>query len=178
MRAARIAAGTVLTASLLGLSAGTAVAQPAAEVQPSRVAPGATVTVFVSCDPVRNPPKTITANSQAFARGAATLTLVPDNDPVAGPAYSGKARIAPRRNFTPAGRVSKWGIDGTCPDGKQWKTTVTVDLGLPSKGARAGEGGSVGGMNTTGIAAGGALLAVTTGAGIHLIRRRSAEARR
>ncbi|MBB1256664.1 hypothetical protein [Streptomyces alkaliterrae] len=133
--ALRAPAALAGTACLLALSAAPAVAADA-EISPRQVAPGGTVTVYVSCDPVQGTiPGSIEATSQAFAKGTVRLARVTgqeDNDAVAGPAYRGKAKVASAASFTDkgpnaVGRVSEWGVDGLCPGGEQWAATLRVD---------------------------------------------------
>ncbi|MBB1245574.1 hypothetical protein GL263_18715 [Streptomyces durbertensis] len=133
--ALRAPAALAGTACLLALSAAPAVAADA-ETSPRVVAPGGTVTVYVSCDPVQGSiPGSIEATSQAFAKGTVRLARVTgqeDNDSVAGPAYRGRAKIASAASFTgdgpnAVGRVSEWGVDGLCPGGEQWAATLRVD---------------------------------------------------
>ncbi|WP_328751651.1 hypothetical protein OHT57_39690 [Streptomyces sp. NBC_00285] len=139
-RTARLRALTVVLFALgitLGLAAPSAFADPAAEVSPSSVTPGASVTVSVSCDPGGGtPPATLDATSQAFETATVRLRLVPGNDDaVSGPAYSGNARVAADQALQDgAGGVgpdSAWTVDGTCPTadrapGKAWSATFTV----------------------------------------------------
>ncbi|MCD7436839.1 hypothetical protein K4B79_01245 [Streptomyces lincolnensis] len=137
---ARVLSVAVLAGAVLGAAGPVALAEPAAEVSPSAVSPGGSVTVSVSCDPTGGtPPATMDATSQAFDTGTVKLQLVPGNDDeVSGPAYSGTARIAPAQNFEgevdAVGRDSAWTVDGTCPvapggQGKQWSATFTVNRG-------------------------------------------------
>lgn len=64
-----------------------------------------------------------------------------------------------------------WSINGSCPDGSDFTTKVTVER-KPSGGPHAGLGGGQGEMNTAAVAAGGALLSATVGFGVHMLRRR------
>ncbi|GHF25478.1 hypothetical protein [Streptomyces fumanus] len=112
--------------------------EPAAEVSPGTVEPGATVTVSVSCPRVHGPaPAVLDATSQAFDKGTVTLRKVPGDDggKGAGPAYRGTARVAPAGNFEggpdSAGPDTAWTVDGTCPgargtEGPPWSATFTV----------------------------------------------------
>jgi len=118
---------------------------PAAEVSPSSVSPGGSVTVSVSCDPTDGPPPgSITATSQAVDSGSVQMGLVSgddgtdsnDDEGAAGPAYRGTARIAPDANLEggvdAAAQDSGWTVDGTCPTppgghGKQWSARFTVN---------------------------------------------------
>ncbi|MFJ9444082.1 hypothetical protein ACIRRH_19740 [Kitasatospora sp. NPDC101235] len=109
------AAALIGATALTGLTAPLASAREgAASVSPSRAAPGQTVTVTVSCEKSDKPEaKTITARSDAFEGGPATLTLGPDGK------HSGSARLAGRQ----AGDSK---VDGTCPDGGAFAAAVTV----------------------------------------------------
>ncbi|MEU1282970.1 hypothetical protein [Kitasatospora sp. NPDC005856] len=116
MRPMRTAAAALIGATALtGLTAPLASARDgAASVSPSQAAPGQTVTVTVACEKSDKPDaKTITARSAAFEGGPATLTLGPDGK------HSGSARLAGEH----AGDSK---VDGTCPDGGAFVTTVTV----------------------------------------------------
>ncbi|WP_329269322.1 hypothetical protein [Streptomyces pseudovenezuelae] len=130
----------------LGAAAPSALADPAAEVSPSSVQPGGTVTVSVSCDPgTGTPPATVDATSEAFESQTVRLQLVPGNDDqVSGPAYSGTARVSADQELQDgAGGVgpdSAWTVDGTCPTadrapGKAWSATFTVTRGTPAEGS-------------------------------------------
>ncbi|MFG3229039.1 hypothetical protein ACGF07_30235 [Kitasatospora sp. NPDC048194] len=143
MRPTRTAAAALIGATVLtGLTAPLASARDgAASVSPSQAAPGQTVTVTVSCEKSDKPDaKTVTAHSAAFEGGPATLTLGADGK------HSGSARLASQHQGE-----SK--VDGTCPDGGAFSTTVTVttvaatgpDKGLGDWGKAAGEwAGSLG----------------------------------
>ncbi|MER7579308.1 hypothetical protein [Kitasatospora sp. NPDC097691] len=116
MRPMRTAAAALIGATALtGLTAPLASARDgSASVSPSQAAPGQTVTVTVSCEKSDKPDaKTITAHSAAFEGGPATLTLGPDGK------HAGSARLASQQSGD-----SK--VDGTCPDGGAFSTTVTV----------------------------------------------------
>ncbi|MFD0409260.1 hypothetical protein [Kitasatospora sp. NPDC127116] len=116
MRPTCTAAAVLIGATALtGLTAPLASARDgSASVSPSRAAPGQTVTVTVSCEKSDKPDaRTITARSAAFEGGPATLTLGPDGK------HSGSARLAGQH----AGDSK---VDGTCPDGGAFATTVTV----------------------------------------------------
>ncbi|HLL33120.1 MAG TPA: hypothetical protein VK545_04330 [Streptomyces sp.] len=91
----------VLAGSAVGGGAAGALAEPAAEVSPSQAAPGATVTVSVTCDPLGGAaPDTIEATSMAFEDGLAELRLVSGKDDKTSPAvYRGTARIALPEDF-------------------------------------------------------------------------------
>ena len=142
-RTARLRALSVVLPALgitLGVAAPSAFADPAAEVSPSSVQPGGSVTVSVSCDPGGGtPPATLDATSEAFETETVRLQLVPGNeDAVSGPAYSGTARVSADQELQDgAGGVgpdSAWTVDGTCPTadrapGKAWSATFTVTRG-------------------------------------------------
>ncbi|MET7735271.1 hypothetical protein ABZT02_28475 [Streptomyces sp. NPDC005402] len=142
-RTARLRALSVVLPALgitLGAAAPSAFAEPAAEVSPTSVQPGGSVTVSVSCDPATGtPPATVDATSEAFESQTVRLQLVPGNDDkVSGPAYSGTVRIAADQELQDgAGGVgpdSAWTVDGTCPTadrapGKAWSATFTVTRG-------------------------------------------------
>ncbi|MET9181611.1 hypothetical protein ABZX88_25805 [Kitasatospora aureofaciens] len=143
MRPMRTAAAALIGATvLIGLTAPLAAARDgAASVSPSQAAPGQTVRVTVSCEKSDRPDaKTVTAHSAAFEGGPATLTLGSDGK------HTGSARLASQHNGN-----SK--VDGTCPDGAAFSTSVTVttvaasgpDKGLGDWGKAAGEwAGSLG----------------------------------
>lgn len=178
-RTHRVSASLAGTVCLIGIAAAPALAADA-EVSPQRVAPGGTITVLVSCDPYDGDiPAGITANSQAFGSGSVELARVTgqeDNDAVVGPAYNGKARIAPATSFTDdgvgaVGRISEWSVDGECPDGEQWSAAFTVDRDGPSGSVRGGGGGSTGGTNTAALVGGVGLLVVTVGGAVCWKRR-------
>ncbi|MFB7471816.1 hypothetical protein [Kitasatospora sp. NPDC056184] len=139
MRPTRTAAAALIGATLLtGLTAPLALAKDgAASVSPSQAAPGQTVTVTVACEKSDKPTaKTITANSSAFEGGPATLTLGSDGK------HTGSARLADKN-----GGDNK--VDGTCPDGAAFATSVTVTTVAVSSGS-TGSGGS-GGSAPSGI---------------------------
>jgi hypothetical protein len=200
-RTARALSVAVLAGVAVGVAVPVAFADPAAEVSPSSVQPGGSVTVSVSCDPVSGTaPATIEATSQAFDEGAVLLQLVPGNDDtVSGPAYRGTARIASAQNFEgepdAVGRDSAWTVDGTCPaaagtQGKQWSATFTVARGgggghscteprTPScsgaavqRGVRAGAGGAFT-DSLPALVTGGLLIAGALGAAVYRVRRRA-----
>ena len=186
MRATRTAAAALLgAAALFGLAAPASALQAKdvepAWVSPSEAGPGQSVTVSVTCE--TSSVKTVTANSQAFSTGSATLTVGPDGR------YSGPARLASKEEFTAkgpdkVGKSSSWGIDGSCPNGDTFSGAVTVVLGskgddkgrqaegdVPHGGMKTGLGGSVGGAGSGELATGGALVAAGVG-GFWLLRRR------
>ncbi|MDH6438698.1 hypothetical protein M2158_007239 [Streptomyces sp. SAI-144] len=147
-RTARLRALSVVLPALgiaLGVAPPSAFAEPAAEVSPSSVQPGGSVTVSVSCDPgTGTPPATLDATSEAFETQTVRLQLVPGNDDkVSGPAYSGTARVSADQELQEgAGGVgpdSAWTVDGTCPTadrapGQAWSATFTVTRG-PATGS-------------------------------------------
>lgn len=100
-RAARVVSVVVLAGSVVGGGAAGALAEPAAEVSPSQAAPGATVTVSVTCDPLGgSAPGTIEATSMAFEDGLAELRLVTGkDDKTTGAVYRGIARIVLPEDF-------------------------------------------------------------------------------
>ncbi|CAM5356270.1 hypothetical protein [Streptomyces canus] len=148
-RTARLRALSVVLPALgvtLGVAPPSAFAEPAAEVSPSSVQPGGSVTVSVSCDPgTGTPPATVDATSEAFETQTVRLQLVPGNDDkVSGPAYSGTARISADQELQEgAGGVgpdSAWTVDGTCPTadrapGQAWSATFTVTRGPATGGS-------------------------------------------
>ncbi|MFJ1702718.1 hypothetical protein [Kitasatospora sp. NPDC088346] len=139
MRRTRTAAAALLGATtLLGLAGPAAHAKDVAPawVSPAEAASGQTVTVSVTCD--TSSVKTVTANSQAFVGGSATLTVGPDGK------YSGPAKLVAQQDLT--GAVKKapqgnsWGIDGKCPNGD----TFTGAVGVTGSGSWV-MGGATGG---------------------------------
>ena len=136
-RTVRALSVAALASVVLGFVASAAFADPAAEVSPSSVSPGASVTVSVSCATTGGPaPATVEATSQAFDEGTVQLQRVAGNDDQAsGAAYRGTARIAPAGDLeagqTGVGQDSAWTVDGTCPaapggQGKPWSATFDV----------------------------------------------------
>ncbi|GAA2998162.1 hypothetical protein GCM10020229_08170 [Kitasatospora albolonga] len=192
MRAPRTAAALIGATTLLVLAAPAATAKSVepAWVSPAEAAPGQSVTVSVTCE--TSSVKTITANSQAFSTGSATLTVGPDGK------YSGRALLASEKEFASkalgnlgsnlgnlvkGAKASGWGIDGKCPNGDTFSGAVEVKLAghggqdqggkLPTGPVHTGVGGSA----STGpgqLAAGGALVAAGVG-GFWLLRRRTTE---
>ncbi len=189
MRPTRTAAAALTGATLLiGFAAPAALAKDGdrASVSPSQAAPGQTVTVTVSCE--KSTTKTITAESAAFEGGPATLTLGSDGR------HTGSARVANK----PGGDAK---VDGKCPDGATFSTTVTVTTvtsSTPSHSAAtqaAGDWASSVAGHTTGLTeaphgavetglggsvgtnpaelAGGAALVVGGVGGFLLLRRRT-----
>ncbi|MFE7649658.1 hypothetical protein [Streptomyces phaeoluteigriseus] len=135
-RTARVLSVAALAGAVLSGVAPAASADPAAEISPATAAPGGSVTVTVTCDPLGAPaPRTIEAVSDAFEDGTVELTLEPGGDELTGPAYRGTARIAPAADLdVPADAVgtdSAWTVDGTCPappggEGGPWSATYDV----------------------------------------------------
>ncbi|MEU8650645.1 hypothetical protein [Streptomyces sp. NPDC048737] len=162
---ARVLSVAALAGAVLAGVAPAASADPAAEISPATAAPGGSVTVTVTCDPLGAPaPRTIDAASDAFEEGTVKLTLEPGGDELTGPAYRGTARIAPAGDLdVPADAVgtdSAWTVDGTCPappggQGGPWSATYDVPR-ASGGGAGGGEtGGGAGGGETGGGAGGG-----------------------
>ncbi|GAA2148608.1 hypothetical protein GCM10009760_40850 [Kitasatospora kazusensis] len=190
MRSTRTAAAALLGAAALLVLAAPANAAPAKDaepawVNPSEAGPGESVTVSVTCG--SSSAKTVTASSQAFSTGSATLTAGPDGR------YSGSVRLASKEEFStkvpaPAGKGPGWGLDGSCPNGDTFTGAVSVLLTEKGDGAKGGDwkgrpdeaaphgavktglGGSVGGGSGE-LATGGALVAAGVG-GFWLLRRR------
>ncbi|WP_405020221.1 hypothetical protein OHV05_28465 [Kitasatospora sp. NBC_00070] len=175
MRASRTATTVLGAAALLAIAAGPASAKSVepAWVHPAEAGPGQSVTVSVTCE--TSSVKTITANSQAFSTGSATLTVGPDGK------YSGKALLASKEEFagkTPKG--SSWGIDGSCPNGDTFTGAVEVQTAaahegggkLPTGPVKTGLGGSVR-TSPAELVTGGALVSAGVG-GFWLLRRRTA----
>lgn len=132
-RTARLRALSVVLPALgitLGVAPPHAFAEPTAEVSPSSVQPGGSVTVSVSCDPgTGTPPATVDATSEAFETGTVRLQLVPGNDDKAsGPAYSGTARIAADQELQEGRRRRRPGL------------RVDRRRHLPDRGPRSGPG--------------------------------------
>ncbi|WP_371668279.1 hypothetical protein OG985_11845 [Streptomyces sp. NBC_00289] len=143
-RTVRALSVAALASVVLGFAASAAFADPAAEVGPSSVSPGGSVTVSVSCDTMGvSAPAAIDATSQAFEQGTVKLQQVPGGDSqvpgadseVAALAYRGTARISPATgpdgDPNAVGRDSAWTVDGSCPaasggQGKQWSATFDV----------------------------------------------------
>ncbi|MFJ4642467.1 hypothetical protein ACIP6Q_02865 [Streptomyces bobili] len=143
-RTARVLSVAALAGAVLAGVAPAASADPAVEVSPATAAPGSSLTVTVTCDPLGAPaPQAIDAASDAFEDGTAELTLEPGGDELTGPSYRGTARIAPAADLdVPAdalGTDSAWTVDGTCPappggEGGPWSATYDV----PRAGGGAG----------------------------------------
>ncbi|MFC9292166.1 hypothetical protein [Streptomyces sp. NPDC057052] len=151
---ARVLSAAALAGAVLAGTAPAASADPAAEISPATAAPGGSVTVTVTCDPLGAPaPRTIEAASDAFEDGTVELTLEPGGDELTGPAYRGTARIAPAADLdVPADAVgtdSAWTVDGTCPappggQGGPWSATYDVPR-ADGGGAGGDTGGGAGG---------------------------------
>ncbi|MFJ4691203.1 hypothetical protein [Streptomyces sp. NPDC088766] len=158
---ARVLSVAALAGAVLAGVAPAASADPAAEISPATAAPGGSVTVTVTCDPLGAPaPRTIDAASDAFEEGTVELTLEPGGDELTGPAYRGTARIAPAADLdVPADAVgtdSAWTVDGTCPappggQGGPWSATYDV----PRAGGDGAGGSSAGGSGAGGDGASG-----------------------
>ncbi|MFF3846317.1 hypothetical protein [Streptomyces sp. NPDC002328] len=100
-RTARVLSVAAVGAAVLAGAVPDASAEPTAEIGPATVAPGGSITVSVTCDPLGGPaPGTLDATSRAFDGGTVTLTLVPGGDELTGPAYRGTARIALAEDLT------------------------------------------------------------------------------
>ncbi|MFF0199681.1 hypothetical protein [Streptomyces sp. NPDC005017] len=152
-RTARVLSVAALTGAVLAGAAPLVWADPAAELNPASVRPGATVTVSVTCDPGGgSPPQSLDATSEAFEEGTVALNLIPgDLGADAGPAYRGTAAIAPAAALEsePAGTGpdTAWTVEGTCPaapggQGKPWSATFTVTVEVPEPLCTGGSHGS------------------------------------
>ncbi|MET9318717.1 hypothetical protein ABZX75_00735 [Streptomyces sp. NPDC003038] len=149
-----VAAATLIVAA--ATPATVAYAGPSATVSPSTVAPGGRVSLNVmGCGT-----KTGRASSSAFG----DVRLTPGN--LEATNLFGSATVF--RNANPGTHRVTFECGG--PGGQR----VTVSLHVTPGGARGGTGGSVGSMNTGQIAVGGTLVAGALGAGVWLLRRRSA----
>ncbi|MFJ9894732.1 hypothetical protein ACIQPR_15565 [Streptomyces sp. NPDC091280] len=183
--------------ALLGSAAGPAVAaDPAAEVSPSSVRAGESVTVSVTCEATgQTAADTIDATSQGFDDGTVQLQRVPGNDDrAAAAAYRGTARIS----ADGAERDAAWTVEGTCPappggQGRPWSATFSVERGsgggggqrpcqdprgescagaaVIERGVRAGEGGTFT-DSVPALVAGGVLIAGAFGGAVYRLRRR------
>lgn len=198
-RIVRVLSALALGGVVLGFAASSALAEPAAEVSPSSVQPGGSVTVSVTCDPLGGPaPATLDATSQAFEEGTVALHKVAGQEDAGGPAYRGSARIvsaAELEGVDSVGPDSAWTVDGTCPappggQGKQWSATFTVAKGgathsakpcpephretcppaVIQKGVHAGEGGAFTDSVPL-LVAGGVLIAGAAGGAVYRLRR-------
>ncbi|MFD3871246.1 hypothetical protein [Streptomyces sp. NPDC058623] len=133
-----------------------AAAAPFATVSPGTVAPGARVSLNIEgCGT-----KTGRATSRAFG----DVTLTPGN--------------LEATNLFGAATVYRDAVVGSHPVtfecGGAGGQRVTVALQVASGAARGGLGGSVGSISSAQIAIGGALAAGALGAGVWVLRRRSA----
>ncbi|MFJ5302852.1 hypothetical protein [Streptomyces sp. NPDC088350] len=193
MRRTALALSVVALVGVVGGAAGPAsAADPAAEVSPSSVRAGGSVTVSVSCEAIGGTaPDTVDASSQAFDDGTVPLQRVPGNDDRgAGAAYRGTARVSDRDGV---GRDSAWTVDGTCPappggQGRPWTATFSVERGeaqpcqelrgescgaaVIERGVRAGEGGTFT-DSVPALVAGGVLIAGACGGAVYRLRRRT-----
>jgi hypothetical protein len=159
---ARVLSVAALASATLGFAASAALADPGAEVSPSTVSPGGSVTVSVSCEATDGEaPATIDATSDAFDEGTVQLQRVPGSDgEAAGPAYRGTARISSADDFAaddgPDGAEAQDAastVDGTCPaapggKGKPWRATFHANHG------RGGSGGAVPGDDGSAVPGG------------------------
>ncbi|WP_405989759.1 hypothetical protein [Streptomyces sp. NBC_00986] len=192
---------TALALAVVGLvgAAGPALAaDPGAEVSPSSVRAGGSVTVSVTCEAIGGTvAETIDATSQGFDDGTVQLQRVPGNDDrAAGAAYRGTARIS----TDGVERDSAWTVDGTCPappggQGRPWSATFSIERGggqppcqeprgdacgdvrgdVPAavqRGVQAGEGGTFT-DSVPALVAGGVLIAGALGGAVYRLRRRT-----
>ncbi|MFH8344570.1 hypothetical protein [Streptomyces sp. NPDC018045] len=168
MRSTRIIAASGLTIAALGLSTGAAFAKPVATTSPKLSGPGGAVTVTVTCDTGKA--KRIAASSQGFRSGTVWLYRTHKH----GKTYRGTARVASQLSGGPnkLGRYTTWGVNGNCPDGKQWFTSFKTDAKLPHGKVRTGVGSTSKDTNTTEIVAGAAVLATAAVGGTYFLRRR------
>ncbi|WP_406441242.1 hypothetical protein OHB14_19905 [Streptomyces sp. NBC_01613] len=152
-RTARVLSVAALASATLGFAASAAYADPAAEVSPSTVSPGGSVTVSVSCESTGGQaPATIDATSEAFDEGIVQLQQVPGSEEEgSGTAYRGTARISPADDVEAdgpdaAGQDSGgWTVDGTCPaapggKGKAWSAKFQANHGGGGGGDGLGSG--------------------------------------
>lgn len=193
---------TALALSVVALvgAAGPAVAvDSGAEVSPSTVQAGGSVTVDVSCEVVGGTaPDSIRGTSQGFDDGTVELRRVTGTDDrAAGAAYRGTARVSDGdgNGWEGNGRDPAWTVDGTCPappggQGRPWSATFSVEHagGQPpcqeprgescggaaviQRGVRAGEGGAFTG-SVPALVAGGVLIAGAFGGAVYRLRRRT-----
>ncbi|MFD7668641.1 hypothetical protein [Streptomyces sp. NPDC059788] len=168
MRSTRVIAASGLAIAALGLSAGAAIAKPVATTSPKLVGPGGSVSVTVTCDTGKA--GRIAASSQGFRSGTIWLYRTHKH----GKTYHGTARVASQLSGGPnhLGRYSTWGVDGNCPDGRQWHTTFKTDAKLPHGKVHTGVGSTSEESNTTEIVAGAAVLATAAVGGTYFLRRR------
>ncbi|MFR0356132.1 hypothetical protein [Streptomyces sediminimaris] len=155
---ARVLSVAALASATLGFAASAALADPGAEVSPSSVSPGGSVTVSVTCEATGGEaPATIDATSEAFDEGTVQLQRVPGTgDESAGPTYRGTARVSSTDDLAAddgpddAAQDASWTVDGTCPaapggKGKPWHAGFHANDG----------GGAVPGGDDGGVAPGG-----------------------
>jgi len=180
--------------ALVGAAGPALAADPGAEVSPSTVRAGGSVTVSVTCEAIGGTaPDTIEGTSQGFDDGTVQLQRVPGNDDrAAGAAYRGTARIS----TDGVERDSAWTVDGTCPappggQGRPWSATFSIERGggqppcqeprgaacgdVPAaiqRGVRAGEGGTFT-DSVPALVAGGVLIAGALGGAVYRLRRRT-----
>ena len=180
--------------ALVGAAGPALAADPGAEVSPSSVRAGGSVTVSVTCEAIGGTvAETIDATSQGFDDGTVQLQRVPGNDDrPAGAAYRGTARIS----ADGVERDSAWTVDGTCPappggQGRPWSATFSIERegGRPpcqeprgdacgdvpaavQRGVRAGEGGTFT-DSVPALVAGGVLIAGAFGGAVYRLRRRT-----
>lgn len=119
---ARVLSVAALASATLGFAASAALADPAAEVSPSTVAPGGSVTVSVTCESTGGEaPATIDATSEAFDEGTVKLQRVPGDDKGASTSYRGTARVSGTDDLagdTPdEAAPDEAAPDGAAPDG-------------------------------------------------------------
>lgn len=169
-RTAATLLGAIALAAPASLIASARDAVPA-QIAPAQASPGQSVTVTVVCD--HSSTRTVTANSEAFARSA-TLSAASD-----GRSFTGTAQLAPRERFPAGGarkadRRARWGVDGRCPDGDPFVGRIAVvEPGRsPQSGMHTGLSGSV--STSGGELATGAALVVAGIGGFWLLRRRVA----
>lgn len=184
--------------ALVGAAGPALAADPGAEVSPSSVRAGGSVTVSVTCEAIGGTvAETIDATSQGFDDGTVQLQRVPGNDDRgAGAAYRGTARISADGGE----RDAAWTVDGTCPappggQGRPWSATFSIERGggggggqppcqeprgdacggVPAaiqRGVQAGEGGTFT-DSVPALVAGGVLIAAALGGAVYRLRRRT-----
>jgi hypothetical protein len=197
-RTLRVLSVLAVTGVALGGADPAMAGDPGAEVSPSTVQAGGSVTISVSCEAIGGgAPDTIDASSQAF--GTVQLQRVPGNDDQAsGAAYRGTARVAGDGNLDGSpdavGRDSPWTVDGTCPappggQGRPWSATFSMERGagqpcqepgdescdggaVIQRRVRAGEGGAFT-PSVPLLVAGGVLIAGALGGAVYRVRRRA-----
>jgi hypothetical protein len=127
---ARVLSVAALASATLGFAASAALADPAAEVSPSTVAPGGTVTVSVTCESTGGEaPATIDATSEAFDEGTVQLQRVPGADEASGTSYRGTARVSGTDDL--AGDAA----DEALPDEPPADETAPADEAAPGAAA-------------------------------------------